>query len=60
MEETVGNQDVSRKDANVEIQMENTNNVKMMYKCNQCQYTSSQAGHLRRHLKTHSGEKPNN
>ena len=26
-------------------------------KCNQCDYASSQAGHLRRHLKTHSGEK---
>ena len=59
MEETVGNQDVSRKDANVEILMEKTNNVKKMYKCNQCQYTSSDASHLRRHLKTHSGEKSN-
>ena len=59
MEETVGNQDVSRKDANVEIPMEKTNNVKKMYKCNQCQYTSSRAGHLKRHLKTHSGEKSN-
>ena len=28
-------------------------------KCNQCDYASSQAGHLRRHLKTHSGKKSN-
>ena len=26
-------------------------------KCNQCDYASSWAGHLRRHLKTHNGEK---
>merc|ERR1712083_1181739 len=28
-------------------------------KCNQCEYASSQAGHLREHSKTHSGVKPN-
>ena len=28
-------------------------------KCNQCDYASSRVGHLRRHLKTHSGEKSN-
>ena len=28
-------------------------------KCNQCDYASSQVGHLRTHLKTHSGENPN-
>ena len=28
-------------------------------KCNQCDYTSSQAGNLRTHLKMHSGEKTN-
>ena len=26
-------------------------------KCNQCDYAATQAGHLRTHLKTHSGEK---
>ena len=28
-------------------------------KCNQCDYASSQASHLRTHLITHSGEKVN-
>ena len=28
-------------------------------KCNQCDYASSHAGHLRTHLMTHSGLKPN-
>ena len=29
-------------------------------KCNQCDFASIQAGDLRRHLKTHSGEKTKN
>ena len=28
-------------------------------KCNQCDYASPRAGHLREHMKTHSGEKSN-
>ena len=47
------------KDANVENLMKNTNNVTKSKKCNQCEYAFSHAGHLRTHLKTHSGEKTN-
>ena len=35
------------------------NDDRMAHKCNQCGYTSSQAGHLRTHLKIHSAEKSN-
>ena len=35
------------------------NQWKKSNKCSQCNYSSSHAGHLRRHLKTHSGEKSN-
>ena len=44
---------VTMRDENVERLMKNTN------KYNQCDYASSQVSHLRRHLKTHSGEKSN-
>ena len=30
------------------------------YKCNQCDYAAVQAGNLKRHLKSHSGEKSYN
>ena len=33
------------------------NSGKKLNKCNKCDYASSQASHLRSHLKTHSGEK---
>ena len=49
----------SLKDANGKILKKRTNNVKKSYKCNQCKFASSQASHLRTHLKKHSGEKPN-
>ena len=32
---------------------------KRLNKCIQCEYASSHAGHLRAHLKTHTGEKSN-
>ena len=40
-----------KKDVNVKTKVIKSN------KCNQCDYASSQAGHLRRHMKTHSAEK---
>ena len=36
-----------------------TNNVIKSNKCNQCDYASSQSGHLMTHLKTHSEEESN-
>ena len=45
--------------AHVEIRKKNTDNIIKSNKCNQCDYASSQTGHLRTHLKTHSGEKSN-
>ena len=42
---------ISERVANVQREKSN--------KCNLCDYASSQAGHLRAHLKTHSGEKSN-
>ena len=33
--------------------------LKRSNKCNQCEYASSQASNLRRHLKAHTGEKSN-
>ena len=46
-------------DATVTILNKNTDNVIKSHKCNQCDYASSHAGHLRTHLKKHSGEKSN-
>ena len=59
MEETLENYDFGLKDANVKILRKNTDNVIKSNKCNQCAYASSQASHLKRHLKMHSGEKSN-
>ena len=44
---------------NEEIHMKKATNIIKSYKCNQCDFASSQAGDLRRHLKTHSGEESN-
>ena len=43
-------------DANVKILNKNTENIRKSHKCNQCDYVSSHTGHLRAHLKKHSGE----
>ena len=45
--------------ATVQILKKTTDNVIKSNKCNQCEYASSQAGHLRTHLKVHIGEKSN-
>ena len=49
----------SLKDSNVKILKKNADNVIKSHKCNQCDYASSHAGNLRRHLIIHSGEKSN-
>ena len=49
MEKNLQNYDLILKDAN----------VIRSHECNQCNYVSSHKGHLRTHLKTHSGEKSN-
>ena len=59
MEQPLENFDFSLKDANVKILKKRTDNAIKSNKCNQCDYASSQAGNLRSHLKTHSGEKSN-
>ena len=46
-------------DTNREILKKTTNNVVILNKCNQCDYASSRARDLKRHLKTHGGEKSN-
>ena len=53
MEDALRNYDSSMRDGNVERLLKKTK------KCNQCNYASSNASHLKRHLKTHSGEKLN-
>ena len=59
MEHNLGNYDFGLKDANVKILRKNTDNVIKSNKCNQCDFASSYASALRRHLKTHGGEKSN-
>ena len=46
-------------DRHVEKIMNMKNNAINSIKCNQCAYASSYAGNLKKHLKTHSGEKSN-
>ena len=51
------NYDFGLKGANVKILGKTIDNMIKSNKCNQCDFASSQAGDLRRHLKTHGGEK---
>ena len=53
MEQNLENYDLGLKDGNVKIRKKNTDNVIKSHKCNQCNFASSRAGSLRRHLKTH-------
>ena len=57
MEETLENYDFGLKDG--KILKKKTDNVTKSNICNQCDYESSRADHLRTHLKMHSGEKSN-
>ena len=43
--------------AHIKAKHEKTHSGEKPSKCNQCNYESSQASHLRTHLKTHSGKK---
>ena len=60
MEHDLENYDSDLKDANAKIQNKRTENATKSNKCNQCGYASSQAGTLRRHLKTHNGKSQTN
>ena len=42
--------------ANVKVQIKETDNTEKANKCYQCDYSTSHAGDLRKHLKTHSGQ----
>ena len=59
MEQNLEYYDRVLKDTNVTILKKTTGNVIKSKKCNQSYYASSQSGHLRSHLKIHSGEKSN-
>ena len=53
------NYDFVLKGANEKIPKKTPDNVIKSNKCNQCDYASSLEDNLRKHLKTHSGEKSN-
>ena len=56
MDERVARDNTSVAKANVRVQMKETDNTEKQNKFHQCDYSSSHAGDLRKHLKTHSGQ----
>ena len=57
MDQNLGQHDTSGSKTNVKAPMKETNTKVRSNKCNQCDFASSEAGNLRRHLKTHNVEK---
>ena len=60
MDQNLIDDDLIESGVSEDIPLRNTNNEReKSKKCNQCDYASSEAGTLRTHLKTHSGENTN-
>ena len=61
MDQSTKGDDFSGSVVNINIPMRKTNNAagEISNKCNQCDFTSSEAGGLKRHVFTHGGEKVN-
>ena len=59
MNQTLGQNDSRKSNNNVKATKTSRNGGEKSNKCNQCEYVSSHAGNLKRHLKTHSREKLN-
>ena len=57
MEKTFENYDFGLQDINLKTLNKKTDKVIKLNECNQCDFASSHTGNLRRHLKTHSGDK---
>ena len=59
MDQNIEQRDSNRRPGDIQVRIIETENKETSHKCNQCDYASSYAGNLMRHLKTHSGEKSN-
>ena len=58
MDQNLDNYDMKKINENIKVPKNVTRtNKRTKNKCNQCNYASSDAGNLGRHLKIHSGEK---
>ena len=58
MDQNLEQRDLGKNTAN-QVPIRETDGREKSNKCHQCDSTFSQAGHLRTHMKTHSGEKSN-